>query len=92
MTDLFPDIPETKIELSPKNKSGKATQNGIAYHHWMLKLHGVRSDTCGHCAFLKRTPETAKNYWKCSKSRTTRGPATDWRKKWQACGLFELDS
>ena len=44
--------------------------------------------TCGQCQHFLET-EFANRYFKCSKFGVSSGPATDWRKGWQACGAFE---
>ena len=53
----------------------------------MHQVHGVTpGQRCGDCAFLLTT---YLGYFKCERFRLTHGPGTDWRKKWQACGLFQ---
>lgn len=46
--------------------------------------------TCGECAHLfdPGHGNGRKRYYKCGLSAVTRGPGTDWRKSWQACGRF----
>ena len=44
---------------------------------------------CGSCAFLEAWAYS-KTYWKCSKrGDLTHGKATDQKKGWPACGLYE---
>lgn len=45
-------------------------------------------ETCGTCKHLL-TKEYAGRYFKCAKRGDTNGPATDCRKKWPACELWE---
>ncbi len=42
---------------------------------------------CGECVHLRRI-QYAKTYLKCAHYADTRGAATDWRARWDACGLF----
>jgi hypothetical protein len=42
---------------------------------------------CQQCEFFVRI-QMGGTYFKCSKSRMSHGPATDWRARWVACGLF----
>lgn len=53
------------------------------------QLYGkVDGQTCGNCANLvvKRVGHV---YFKCALAKQTRGPSTDFRKSWPACGKFE---
>lgn len=57
----------------------------------MHKLYGAHAGrTCGECAHLFDSGHGSgrKRYYKCELSRVTRGPGTDWRKHWRACGRF----
>jgi hypothetical protein len=57
-----------------------------------MRFHyGKRDDKkCGDCGyFLETSWETLNSYFKCEKFGISRGPATDWRKKWIACGLWK---
>lgn len=54
----------------------------------MWSMHGKSENKCGKCAFFLRK-RYAKTYRKCSKTKMTHGPGTDWLASWQACGLFE---
>lgn len=64
-------------------------KRGLDPHQQMLALYGQRRGfTCGRCKHLL---DNGKNrpIFKCAKFGETRSAATDWRVKWQACGLFE---
>ncbi len=50
--------------------------------------HGPDGAKCGQCAHLI-VKEMGGRYFKCDLTQITAGPATDWRKKWPACGAFE---
>lgn len=56
----------------------------------MRVLYGKGPDgaVCGQCVHLIGM-QYAKTYWKCRFGPKSHGPATDWRKRWQACGKFE---
>jgi hypothetical protein len=54
----------------------------------MWKLHGCVENKCGNCVHLV-TKKMGGTYFKCDLSLVTAGPATDWRKSWQACGKFK---
>jgi hypothetical protein len=49
---------------------------------------GPSGKTCGQCQHL-RTKRMGGTYFKCDQTVMTDGAATDWRKRWPACGLFE---
>jgi len=50
---------------------------------------GPEGKTCGECKYLVGI-RYARTYWKCSlRGDLTHGPATDQRKGWRACALFE---
>ena len=51
---------------------------------------GPDGATCGQCVFLVSTGlRNTKSFYKCRRYGDSRGPATDFRKKWPACGRFE---
>ena len=47
---------------------------------------------CGECAHLLANPYHNKVYYKCGLARVSSSVATDFRKKWEACGRFEKKS
>lgn len=58
----------------------------------MHKLYGeCPGRTCGECAHLfdPGHGDGKKKYYKCDLALITRGPGTDWRKSWGACGRFD---
>lgn len=57
-------------------------------HH--LHGPGPTKAICKHCNLLLSSyGHTAKTYYKCTLSKMTHGPGTDWRVRWPACGAFE---
>ena len=46
---------------------------------------------CKTCELLYRQSGTAKTYYKCELRRNTRGPGTDHRVNWPACGKYRGD-
>lgn len=59
-------------------------------HFDMLAFHGSTAEkTCGGCRFLQEYTPGNGTFFKCGYANPTGGAATDWRKKWAACGLFE---
>lgn len=80
---LFTD-PYWQNAASAAKVSGKLRRLSL-----MHALHGTSpGHTCGDCAFLI-AHRFSRAYFKCSKSKVTHGPATDWRSGWAACGLFQ---
>ena len=59
-------------------------------HAYMVRSHGAAyGAVCGGCIHLRRYKQEA-SWMKCSKFPwNTGGHATDWRAKWQACGLYQ---
>src|SRR5882672_855954 len=55
-----------------------------------LTLQPLKTDgtTCGNCLHMVRL-KYAGTYSKCTKGPLTHGPATDCRKRWPACALYE---
>jgi hypothetical protein len=49
---------------------------------------GPEGKRCKECALLIRRDDCAKVYLKCALRANTRGPATDHRAGWPACGKF----
>lgn len=82
---------EEEIEVNvfgviQKLKSTVTPPKPLAYMH---HEHGETPDRkCGDCANLV-VREFTKNYYKCKLYGTTGNPATDWVKRWPACGKFE---
>jgi hypothetical protein len=50
--------------------------------------HGQQGVTCKHCKHLYHH----LRFLKCDLNKMTRGPGTDWRAGWPACGKFEMDN
>jgi hypothetical protein len=50
---------------------------------------GPAGATCGQCVFLVASRGHRRYWYKCQKYRITGCEATDWRRKWTACGAFE---
>ena len=59
----------------------------------LLKMHsraGIsEGHVCGDCDHLIDIEYNTKTYFKCALYGDSRCEATDWRKKWQACGHFK---
>lgn len=57
----------------------------------MLRVYGTHDGggQCGDCILLLERPYHGRVYFKCGLNRVTRGPGSDWRKWWPACGMFE---
>ena len=72
------------FSLPPQNRTSKL-------HRAMLRFYGdgPTGKTCGQCRHLYKRTDVARNCWKCELSLVTRGPASDFRKKWLACGAYE---
>lgn len=50
---------------------------------------GPEGTTCASCVHLVLQGGTSGRYLKCELRRNTRGPATDHRARWPACGKYE---
>ena len=71
-----------------KEKFPKSNRTAQAMHAALQRIHGAMpGQHCGDCRFLSEHRHN-KTWFKCEKSAVG-GPATDWRKKYEACGLFE---
>jgi hypothetical protein len=70
--------------IEEQTKTGVAPQ--LATMHRMYGTNDAH--TCGECKHLI-TRRFAGTYYKCDLTKMTAGSATDWRKKWTACGAFE---
>lgn len=53
--------------------------------------NGPEGATCGGCAHLVCVRGYRKNYHKCGLYRISQSEASDFRKKWLACGRFVAD-
>lgn len=77
-------------EAMRKGGVGKPTKSS-RYLRDMYTMYGVVEDhTCGECKHC-RALKMAGTYYKCELTRLTHGAATDWRKRWLACGKFESE-
>jgi hypothetical protein len=54
-----------------------------------FKYRRTQGKLCRNCKALIHHSGNTKLYLKCEKYGITNGAATDWRAKWDACGLFE---
>ena len=54
-------------------------------HRYFGKCHG---HTCGECQNLVTYDYRSKTYRKCKAYGETNSEASDWAKRWLACGLF----
>ena len=81
VTNLFGEEVPVPQDAPPKR--------GLDPHQQMLALYGQRRGyTCGRCDHLLNSGRN-RPIFKCAKFGISRSEATDWRAKWQACGLFE---
>lgn len=73
---LFPNPPAAETTAEPRLND-------------MHRIHG-RDDghRCGQCAYLVHVGNGRRSYTKCSLNRISRCHATDWCKRWPACGKF----
>lgn len=57
----------------------------------IYRLYGaVDGKTCGECSHIE-CHRYDKNYYKCSVYGISRSEATDWAKRWTACGMFNKE-
>jgi len=65
-------------------------QIGSELYRDVIKLYGAGPDgkTCRTCAHCVATGINT-TYHKCDMTKPTRGPSTDWRVSWPACGKYE---
>lgn len=84
---LFSDpIWREQVEAEKKAKGGRLA---VRLHRQLQGVHGAKvGEKCGNCQLLV-THQYGGTYFKCSKARDTRSEASDWRKSWEACGLFQ---
>lgn len=54
-------------------------------HRTFAKCEG---HTCGECSNLVTSTPTGRTFYKCRAYGVTGSEASDWAKRWQACGLF----
>lgn len=55
----------------------------------MWRMYGKNeAHRCGECAFLERRSQSG-TWFKCLNTKITGGAATDFKKKWAACGKFQ---
>ena|SRR3990167_2828085 len=91
----------TKIEEPKTNTVGRLFPEWEAAHQddpkplpdrlrMMHRLHGATAGTtCKKCRYLVLQGGVAGRFLKCAESVVTRGPGTDWRARWPACGKYE---
>lgn len=58
----------------------------------MHKMFGIAANTCEHCKHLITYDWRDRRYFKCEVYGESNSEATDWRKKYIACGLFNKDT
>lgn len=51
-------------------------------------FHRCEGHTCGECSNLEEYRGNTRTYRKCKAYGVTDSEASDWAKRWQACGLF----
>ena len=77
MVDVLFGDPMPKPEYPPR----------LLYMH---KIYGVTAGrTCGACRnLLTESGWAARRWFKCALARQSSSTATDWRRRWPACGKF----
>lgn len=74
-------------------RNNEKLANGVhpATHRSLLRPWGT---TCGDCVFAHNYRHHNRSYWKCEKHRLgeSHSSASDIRKSWPACVLFEAAS
>jgi hypothetical protein len=57
----------------------------------MHRRHGAKpGHTCGNCYHLQEH-RYGRVIYKCGLSRSSMSAATDWRRKWPACGKWQAE-
>ena len=58
----------------------------------MHKYYGeANGKTCGQCPWLYRVTGYNRAWYKCAAYGNSNSEATDWAKRWNACGLIDGD-
>jgi len=71
------------------DKTPKSNRMAQRLHAQLLRLHGSKApEICGQCEHLE-TIRWGGTWFKCANAPGGRSQASDWRKKWEACGLFK---
>lgn len=56
----------------------------------MYKTYGIdQNHICGDCKYFDRWNYHDKTYFKCEAYGISLSKATDWRKRWVACGKYK---
>lgn len=77
-----------KRQCDQRRKLGvRRLEKKIDLMHKMFGV-GLPSDTCKTCWHLKAHCHNNKTYYKCACYGETPSAASDFRQKWQACGLY----
>lgn len=86
-----PVFGETPTPPAWRNTYREKQQGSFARGIHPMTGQPLRTDgtTCGTCTFLLERDGNTKTYFKCERSKPTGGPATDVRKKWPACALYD---
>ena len=84
MKDLFGE------ETTPTNEPHKGLRKAEFQHKQLISINGIaEGKSCRNCVHLIRKDDYSKVYLKCAYASDSNCQATDWRAKWQACGLFQ---
>jgi hypothetical protein len=76
----------------PSNEPKKKLTAAETQHNQLISIYGEsEGNICGNCKHFIRK-RFSNVYFKCGKSHVSNSAATDWRSRWNACGLFELKS
>lgn len=61
-------------------------------HQVMINFYGCKSaHICGECKHLRYVLGKKSTYLICNQAGLSHGVANEWRKRWDACGKFELE-
>jgi len=88
MTQLpYPTTHEEVLELKREYKKKSAAKKIEKMH----LLYGRQENPMMSCADCRHCIGRyfSKTYWKCELYGISGGSATDWNRKWPACGRFE---
>lgn len=58
----------------------------------MHEMYGYSNNQCANCKHFKTYNWRGRNYFKCAIYGDSNSEATDWRKSYIACGLFNKDT
>jgi hypothetical protein len=82
-----------KIPYPSTHEEAEALKKSYARRKPIDRMHQAYGthvpDHCGDCKHFLVDQWHSRKYLKCTLYKVTNGPATDWRKFYDACGKFE---